>query len=286
MPRSPSSLSPRAASVALFGAFVRRLGNWIAVADLVALLNDLGVDEQSARSAIARLKRTHLLESHKHFASAGYSAGGELLEALADGDARIFQSQVAADLSDGWVLVLFSVPEAQRDRRHQLRSRLGALGCGPLAPGVWIAPRRVAPDIRRFLLRTDLARYSSIFEGSYEGFTDLDTLVATTWNVGTHSRHYAAFTKQYERVLARWEHHDAGQRAAFVDYVAMVDAWRRLVYEDPGLPDELSTCAPQRHAAHQVFSCGIDLLAPASLTHVVETMGSRRLHIPRSGSTG
>lgn len=280
MSSASTSLSPRAASVNLFGAFVRRLGNWIAVADLVVLLSELGVDEQSARSTIARLKRTNLLESHKHFASAGYSAGPELLDALAEGDARIFHSQVAADLSDGWVLVAFSVPEAQRDRRHQLRSRLATLGCGPLAPGVWIAPRRMAHDIRRVLLRTELAQYSSMFEGSYEGFTDLDTLVGTTWNVGAHSRHYSGFTKQYERILARWEQRDAGPRAAFVDYVGMVDAWRRLVYEDPGLPDEVSACAPQRHAAHQVFTHGVGLLSPAALAHVVETMGSRRLNCP------
>jgi phenylacetic acid degradation operon negative regulatory protein len=277
MSNSSSSLSPRSASVALFGAFVRSLGNWIAVADLVVLLNELAIDEQSARSAIARLKRTRLLESHRHFASAGYSAGVELLGALTDGDARIFHSQVAADLADGWVLVVFSVPEAQRDRRHQLRTRLAALGCGPLSPGVWIAPRRVAPDIRRILLRTDLARYSSMFEGTYEGFIDLDTLVGTTWNVASHGRRYDAFTKQHERLLARWDRHDAGATAAFVDYVGMVEAWRRLVYQDPGLPDEVSAGAAQRHAAHQVFTRGVAMLGPAATAHVIETMGSRRL---------
>src|SRR5215210_5367459 len=123
MPATPPVLTPRAAIVTLYGAFVRRLGNWMAIADLVVLLADLGIDEQSARSAIARLKRTGLLESSTHFGSAGYEAGKQLLDVLGDGDMRIFHSEIAADLDDGWVLVVFSVPEAQRDRRHLLRTR-------------------------------------------------------------------------------------------------------------------------------------------------------------------
>ena len=40
-----------------FGAFLRRIGGWIAVADLVALMGDLDLDEQAVRSAVSRLKR-------------------------------------------------------------------------------------------------------------------------------------------------------------------------------------------------------------------------------------
>ena len=261
----------------MYGAFVRRLGNWMAIADLVVLMADLGIDEQSARSAIARLKRTGLLESSRHFGSAGYAAGEQLLDVLADGDVRIFHSEIAADLDDGWVLVVFSVPEAQRDRRHMLRTRLAALGCGPLAPGVWMAPRRVALDVRRILQRLDLARFSSIFEGRYEGFADTRTLAASTWDVSALVRHYGAFTRRHQRVLSRWDAHDHGARAAFIDYVRLLEDWRRLAYEDPGLPDELSACAPQRRAAYDVFTKGVALLAEPAMGHVESAIGPRRL---------
>ena len=33
-----------------FGAFLRRLGGWIAVADLIALMADVDLDEQAVRS--------------------------------------------------------------------------------------------------------------------------------------------------------------------------------------------------------------------------------------------
>ena len=277
MRNTTPALTPRAAIVTLYGAFVRRLGNWMAIADLVVLLGDLGVDEQSARSAIARLKRTGLLESSTHFGCAGYVAGEQLLDVLRDGDVRIFQSEIAANLDDGWVLVVFSVPEAQRDRRHLLRTRLAGLGCGPLAPGVWMAPRRVAPDVRRIVQRLDLAQFTSLFEGTYEGFNDVQTLATSTWDVSALVRHYGAFTKRHQRMLSRWEAGDAGARAAFVDYVGLLEDWRRLAYEDPGLPDELSACAPQRRAAYEVFTKGVDLLADPAMSHVETAIGPRRL---------
>ena len=45
---------PRSLLMTFFGAFLRRLGGWIAVADLVALMGDLGLDEQAVRSAVSR----------------------------------------------------------------------------------------------------------------------------------------------------------------------------------------------------------------------------------------
>lgn len=283
MPRHPITLAPRDAIITLYGAFVRQAGNWIAIADLVVLVGELGVDEQSARSAIARLKRTGLLVSEKHAGHAGYSAGRSLLEVLAEGDVRIFQSQLAADLDDGWVLVVFSVPESERDRRHLLRARLGALGCGPLTPGVWMAPRRVAGDVRRVLERLDLAKYSSLFTGDYEGFADLRSLAARTWNLAALSRNYTTFATRQRRLLDR-ERAGGGPPAAFIDYTMVLEQWRQLAYEDPGLADEVTPYAAPRRAAREVFSEAVERLSGAAHAHVEATMGPRRVR-PATGGT-
>ena len=270
-------MRPRDAVVTLYGGYLRGLGNWVAIADLVVLLDQLGIDEQSARSAIARLKRTGLLVAARHHGAAGYSAGPQLLEILADGDVRIFQSQLAANLADGWVLVIFSVPETERDRRHQLRAKLSALGCGPLAAGVWMAPRRVAGDVRRMLARTDLARYASLFEGSYGGFRELDALVLNTWNVTPLARQYAQFRTRTQRVLTRWERSPGDHQAAFVRYTGLLETWREVAYHDPGLPDEVSACAADRRAARDVFVAATEMLRAPATAHVAEMMGARRL---------
>src|SRR4051812_49731034 len=61
---------PRSLLMTFFGAFLRRLGGWIAVADLVALMGDLGLDEQAVRSAVSRLKRRGVIAPERRAGAA------------------------------------------------------------------------------------------------------------------------------------------------------------------------------------------------------------------------
>ncbi|HEY2636019.1 MAG TPA: hypothetical protein VGI54_01410, partial [Solirubrobacteraceae bacterium] len=56
---------PRSLLLTLFGAFVRDVGDWLAVADLIGLLSAVGLDEQAVRSAISRLKRRDLVAAER-----------------------------------------------------------------------------------------------------------------------------------------------------------------------------------------------------------------------------
>src|SRR3954463_6245748 len=130
-----------------FGAFLRRLGGWIAVAALIALMAELDLDAQSVRSAVSRLKRRGVIASERRAGAAGYrltERGAAILEA---GDARIYGRDGAG--AGGWLLVVFSIPETRRALRHKLRTRLQWLGLGTVANGVWIAPAAVEPGGRR-----------------------------------------------------------------------------------------------------------------------------------------
>src|SRR4051794_29776606 len=113
---------PRSLLMTFFGAFLRRLGGWIAVADLVALMGDLGLDEQAVRSAVSRLKRRGVIAPERRAGAAGYrltTRGEAILEA---GDARIFGRDGGG--SDQWLLVVFSIPQARGALRPQPRARL------------------------------------------------------------------------------------------------------------------------------------------------------------------
>src|ERR1700750_759562 len=135
-----------------FGAFLRRLGGWIAVADLIALMGELGLDAQAVRSSVSRLKRRGVIESERRDGAAGYrlTAHGEAI--LRAGDARIYGRPSAGD---GWLLVVFSIPEARRALRHRLRSGLAGLGLGTVAPGVWIAPSHLRDEVERLVAGID-----------------------------------------------------------------------------------------------------------------------------------
>lgn len=184
----------------VFGLYARGEQNWLSVASLVRLMGDLGVEGQAVRSAISRLKRRDVLRSERHDGAAGYSLAAPALETLAEGDVRIFE-RVRAVAEDGWILVVFSVPESERDKRHELRTSLTQLGFGTAAPGVWVAPGNLAAETRRTLERRGLSPYVDIFTGHHVAFGDLRSKVRGWWDLDELTRLYADFLRRYRPVV-------------------------------------------------------------------------------------
>jgi phenylacetic acid degradation operon negative regulatory protein len=233
-PKPPKPPTPRSLIVSFFGAYGRELGGWIAVADLVALLGGLGADAPAVRSAVSRHKQRGFLVASQVDGVAGYSLSESAQEILADGDRRIYR-RPDAKLADGWVMAVFSVPESERHRRHVLRSRLGRLGFGSTAPGVWIAPAHLTEEARHTLDRLGLAEYVDLFHADYLAYADLREAVVRWWDLGAVQSDYAEFTERF----ADTDIGGADESQAFATYLRALDAWRRMPYRDPGLPAEL-----------------------------------------------
>jgi phenylacetic acid degradation operon negative regulatory protein len=224
--------------VTVYGLYARSDGGWLSVATLIRLLADLGVDEPAVRSAISRLKRRGILEARRQEGSAGYQLSAEALAILREGDARIFRRR-RATLADGWLLAVFSVPEAERHRRHVLRSELTRLGFGMVAPGVWIVPAHPDDATAETLRRLRLDTYADLFHADHLAFGDPAGKVRRWWDLDQLEHRYEAFIQAYEPVLRRWENGTDTKREAFAHYVRVVTDWRQLPYLDPGLPAEL-----------------------------------------------
>ena len=227
------ALQPRQLIVTLYGLYAREHGSWLSIAAVVRLMAALGVEEPAVRSSISRLKRRGLLDARRVEGVAGYALTDVAQEILADGDARIFGRRRAAG-GDGWLLVVFSVPESERDKRHQLRAQLTRLGFGTVAPGVWVAPGHLADEAAEVLDRRGLAGYVELFRGAHLGA--VRDQVARWWDLDELHTRYAEFLDRQEPVRARVA---AGPEPAFADYVRLLTDWRRLPYADPGLPLDL-----------------------------------------------
>lgn len=235
--RSPR---PRSLILYIYGGFARRLGGWLAVADLISLMADLGVEAPAVRSAVARMKEVGLLDADTRAGAPGYALTTEAWRILEEGDRRILAAREPADISQGWVLVAFSIPESRRDLRHQVRSRLIWLGFGTLVPGAWIAPRRARTEIEPALRRLGVDEYTEVLEVSYAGLDEARRLVRRSWDLDELGRMYARFTKRFEPLLDRWaKAADTDHREAFVDYIRLIAEWRKLPFLDPGLPPEV-----------------------------------------------
>ncbi|UUN29773.1 PaaX family transcriptional regulator C-terminal domain-containing protein [Streptomyces sp. FIT100] len=232
--------TPRSLIVTLYGAYGRETAGPLAVAELIRLLAAVGVDAPSVRSSVSRLKRRGLLVPERtEQGAAGYSLSADARQLLDDGDRRIY-GQHPAKLADGWVLAVFSVPEAERHKRHLLRSRLGRLGFGTAAPGVWIAPARFHEETRHTLRRLQLDPYVDLFRGEHLGFAPTAEAAARWWDLAGIAKQHEEFLDVHGPVLRSWEARtDTPPEAAYRDYLLALDSWRRLPYADPGLPEEL-----------------------------------------------
>jgi phenylacetic acid degradation operon negative regulatory protein len=234
----PRGAQPRQLIVTVYGLYSRPEGGWMSVASLISLLIDLGVDEPAVRSSISRLKRRGILRASRRGGAAGYELSDEALAILREGDQRIFR-QERATLDDGWLLAVFSVPEAERHKRHVLRSQLTRLGFGTAAPGVWIAPAHVHDATADLLRRLGLDSYADLFRAHHAAFGELAAKVRVWWDLDELERLYGRFLDAHDPLLRQWRSRPADERNAFADYVRVLTDWRRLPYLDPGLPAEL-----------------------------------------------
>lgn len=228
--------------VELYGTFVHHgLDSWLAVSDLIRLLGDVGVDQQAVRSAASRMKRRGTLVSETRGRRRGYALSERTLEAIHEGDSRIFGARPQPRVEDGWALAIFSVPESDRRKRHVLRSRLESLGFGNLSPGVWIAPAHHVAEAERLMRRLGLAPYLHLFTARERSLDEARRLVASSWDLDALREHYDAFIAELTPLLRKWstEAQALDDREAFVDYVETLHRWRRFPYLDPGLPEQL-----------------------------------------------
>lgn len=226
--------SPRHLILSLFGLYARER-SWLSVRSLIALMADLDVEATATRSSVSRLKKRGMLEPARVDGRAGYALSGGALAVLREGDARIW-SRPRASVEDGWLVVVFSVPEALRGQRHELRSLLTRLGFGTAAPGVWVAPGTACDETVAALDRAELTSYTELFRGDYLGAGSAAVRVGEWWDLPAIAALYDAFVADF-RGLTRIQ--EPGPGRAFAAYVPMLTAWRRLPYLDPGIALDL-----------------------------------------------
>ncbi len=268
---SLADAQPRQLIVTIYGLYAREEPNWLPIASVVRLMADLGVDGQAVRSSISRLKRRDTLHSLRIDGTAGYALSPSTLQAMRAGDRRIFE-QRRASVADGWVQVVFTVPEAERGKRHELRTRLTRLGFGPVAPGVWLAPGSLADEVSDVLARQQLAGYVDIFRSQYLGYAELAGRVRDWWDLDDLAGRYARFVSHYRPLTRRLARSAPTGADAFADYVRMLTAWRRLRYLDPGLPPEVLPARWNGEVASRLFGELSAVLRPAAHRHAMRVI--------------
>ena len=228
---------PGALVVSLLGDFDRSGGRELRLKALVALGEDLGISGPTMRVTLARLRDRGWFDVRREGRESVYRLTATCLRALDDGRRRIFRDP-AGPWSGEWSMVIYTVPEADRHTRDELRRQLSWLGFGPLAPATWVCPQPRLDAVANATASLTSARLTLLTTRT-SGLAADRAIAARCWDLDHLGADYQRFVTSIRARLAQWQRDLPGERAAFTDRIGLLDAYRGFPTRDPQLPAEL-----------------------------------------------
>ncbi len=223
-------LRPQSLMFTFLGDHVHRRQIAVYSGSIISALSRVGVAEQATRSTLSRMVRRGLLERQRHGRRAYFALTPRTEAILADGGERIWNTGAVNTSDDrSWTLIGFSLPDAWRRQRHDLRSKLAWAGFGTLQSGLWLAPSEV--DLTPILEDLGLSEHVKVFVAEPRPPTDIAQLVSEAFDLD-------AIAARYHDFLSRWDRKE--HRRAVEDPLAltlrMTTEWLDIIRKDPRLP--------------------------------------------------
>lgn len=240
-----ASPSARSLLFTILGEYVLPRGGAVWSKTLIDALAVFGVEEKSARQAMARTEDDGWLRRER----VGRSVRWRLTDAadvmLREGAERIYGFGGEETEWDGrFVVLVASLPDVPRDERRRLSAGLAWAGFGTLRPGVWIAahPEREAEAARV------LDGYDAVSFVGTLGELGVETeVVKGAWDLDDLEDRYEAFIAAFAPVRPR------NPQATFEALTRLVHEWRKFPFLDPGLPARLLPAGWSGSTAHDLF---------------------------------
>ncbi len=224
----------------LFGEYLLPRGGSIWTSDLLTLMELLGVTEQAARSTLSRMTRKGWINPRKEGRRSQYSLTARGRDLLQRGGRRIFEP-IITDWDGQWHIVVYSLPEKKRHKRHTLRAQLRWLGFGPLAPGTWISPHNPAAELESIFEELEVGSYVQQFEGAFVGPGINEQLVYRCWDLEGLEVQYRQFIDRFlpQYLACREQFRDAqplDPADCFVSLFWLTHEFQAFPRKDPNLP--------------------------------------------------
>lgn len=211
-------------------------GGPVWTAALLYVLTGLGLEERTARQAIARAAEAGWIASERQGRAARWvitDTGRELTEEITR---RVLSLNALPEVWDGDCLILVvAVPHELKSVRKRLYSELGWAGFGNPMPGLWASPHvDRAGELHRLIHDLGLRESSIAFIGTTltVGLTD-EEIVRRAWNLDD-------VACRYEQLIGTFGglEPEPGDDLLF-SYLVLAHEWRKFPGMDPQLPEDL-----------------------------------------------
>ena len=220
----------RSALFDLYGDHLRSRGSQAPVAAIVRLLAPVGIAAPAVRTAISRMVMQGWLEPVTLDEGRGYRATERANRRLDEAGDRIYGRRHPR-WDGAWHLV-FVDPPAARSARARLRADLRFLGYAELADNVWVSP------FERGELASVLERGGATARTARA--VDVEPVPTEAWDLdGLRTAYDSWLATAGGLVAGHLDGHEDDDEAAFAGRFHLVHEWRKFLFADPGLPEEL-----------------------------------------------
>lgn len=255
-PAPLAGVRPQTLLLTLLGTAVLGRDAAIFSGSYAAVMARMGVSEHATRSTLTRMVNRGLLARHRRGRKMYFGLTARAVAVLREGEERIWRVGAVNRNPDGhWTLLGFSLPEARRDTRHLLRSRLRWAGFGLLRSGLWVAPGTV--DVSALLADLQLRDHLMVFRAEPIEPADMGQVVRDAYDL-------PAIAGRYHRFLRRWD--AARPLPAAPDDLArllwLLSEWLLLLRDDPRIPLRYLPTDWPAVTAQQVFHHTHERLQP------------------------
>ncbi|MEU7818015.1 PaaX family transcriptional regulator C-terminal domain-containing protein [Pseudonocardia sp. NPDC049154] len=225
--------SAKALLLVVIGDFAWREGGPIWSSVLLDALSELDIEVNAARKALRRTAESGLISAGREGRRVHWSITARGQEVLASGDVQTYGWADRDRSWDGrWLMLSLTIPEAQRNLRHRLHTRLEWAGLGSPVPGQWLTPHWSRANLVASAIRElGLEEHAHSMIGTIGPIGSEEDLARSAFDLAALRQQYDDFVRDHEQVKP------ADDRECFVAVVELVQDWRRFPYLDPDLPE-------------------------------------------------
>jgi phenylacetic acid degradation operon negative regulatory protein len=266
--KGEASMNTRSMIFTLYGDYIRHYGNKIWIGSLIRLLNEFGHNDQAVRAAISRMNKQGWVQAEKQGNKSYYSLTEPGVDRMEEAANRIFKLK-PQEWDGRWRIFMYSIPEEIRSIRDELRKELVWSGFGTLSTSTWISPNNLEKQVQSLIKKYDIKEYVDFFIAEYQGPNENQRLVEKSWDLKEINERYQEFITHYSQQYMidknKIKKGDMSVAECFVERTKLVHEYRKFLFVDPGLPEEL---LPEKwlgaHAASLFAEYYKELAEPAS----------------------
>jgi phenylacetic acid degradation operon negative regulatory protein len=224
-------VNARSALFDLYGDHLASRGGQAPVAALVRCLGALDIAPAAVRTAVSRMVGQGWLVAAPTPAGRGYALTPRATSRLDEAAARIYRTR--EERWDGHWHLLAVARVRERSRRERIRVGLRYLGYGAIDDTTWIAARpSVELDGLLDAEQVSAARFTATHDG------DTRALASRVWDLEALGLAYQGWLAAAHEIVGEVAP-DRTDEQAFAARSRLVHEWRKFLFTDPRLPDEL-----------------------------------------------